>query len=275
MITRTLRNRSLLDAAAGLGELIFHSVVRAVRNQSGGATLGLLFVVSMSLVMLAFFYIMFELLGLRRLAIRGDFVVYLLTGIFLFLTHNQAISKTMSAESPIGPMMKHAPMTSVVSIAASAFSVLYLQTFGMFLILFAVHVLRGGLEYADPGAMILPFMLAWSSGVAIGLIFRVLKPFFPRLIPIFAQFYRRANMITSGKIMPANFMGMAAAQWFSWNPLFHAIDQARGAAFVNYFPRYTNIEYPLYFTITVIILGLMADFWLRKNMSLSWGKNPI
>ncbi|MFQ5621946.1 MAG: ABC transporter permease [Paracoccaceae bacterium] len=275
MITVTERNRSLVDSAFSVGELIYHNVVRAVRKQSGGATLGLLYSVSMSLIMLAVFYLMYETLQLRHLVIRGDFVVYLLTGIFLFLTHNLAIRRVMTAETPIGPMMKHPPMNSVIAIASTAFSVLYLQTLSMFLVLFAVHVLRGGLDYANPGGMVLPFLLAWSSGVAIGLIFRVLKPFFPRLIPMFAAFYRRANMITSGKMLPANFMGATMAKWFSWNPLFHAIDQSRGEAFINYYPRYTNIEYPIYFTVVVITIGLMADFSLRKNMSLSWGKRQI
>ena len=152
---------------------------------------------------------------------------------------------------------------------------LYMQIFGFALILLVVHIMRGGLEFYNPAGLIFPFVMAWASGVVIGLMFGVLTPFAPKFIPAIAMLYRRLNMITSGKMLPANYMTAGMIQWFDWNPLFHSIDQSRGAAFVNYVPRFTNMEYPVYLSLTLLMVAVMIEYWLRKNMSESWGKRSI
>lgn len=178
----------------------------------------------------------------------------------------------MGADSPTASMMMHAPMNTLLSILTVALAGLYMQVLSIAIIIFAVHVLRGGLEVYNPAGLLFPFFMAWASGLAVGIIFLSLKPFAPKLIPLIAMMYRRANMITSGKMIPANYMTAGMVSWFDWNPLFHAIDQARGAAFVNYIPHRSNMEYPVYFSLALITIGLMIEFWLRKNMSESWGK---
>jgi ABC-type polysaccharide/polyol phosphate export permease len=57
---------------------------------------------------------------------------------------------------------------------------------------------------------------------------------------------------------------------FSWNPLFHAIDQARGYTFINYNPIHSSSTYPLYIGLACIVLGLMGTFFTRQRASISW-----
>jgi ABC-type polysaccharide/polyol phosphate export permease len=268
-------NKTLFSASMSFMELLFHSVVRDARKSSGNATLGLLIVMAQSLMMLAFFFLLFTVLGMRSVAIRGDFVIFLLTGIFLFLTHNKAVKSAMGAVSPVGGLTLHTPINSLLNIMASVLSGLYLQVLGFALILLVVHILRGGLDFYNPAGLIFPFFMAWASGIAIGLIFGVLTPFAPKFMPMVSMMYRRANMITSGKMLPANYMSATMITWFDWNPLFHSIDQARGHAFVNYFPHHTNMEYPVYLSLTLVMIAMMIEFWLRKNMSQSWGKRSM
>ena len=272
MEVRTRVNKTLFGASMSFMELLFHSIVRDSRKSSGNATLGLLLVMLQSLTMLAVFFLLFTVLGMRSAAIRGDFVVFLLTGIFLFLTHNKAVASAMGAVSPVGGLTLHTPISSLLNILASVLSGLYLQVLGFALILLVVHIMRGGLEFYNPAGLIFPFFMAWASGIAIGLMFGVLRPFAPKFIPMVAMMYRRANMITSGKMLPANYMSATMITWFDWNPLFHTIDQARGHAFVNYFPRHTNMEYPVYLSLSLVMVAMMIEFWLRKNMGESWGK---
>jgi len=158
----------------------------------------------------------------------------------------------------------------MVSILSSAFSTLYLQVLAFIAILFVVHELRGGLEFHNPAGLFLPFMLAWSSGCAIGLIFMVVKPLAPKAVGMIAMIYKRANMVTSGKMMPANLMSASMLPYFSWNPLFHAIDQSRGHAFVNYVPRNSDPNYALWFTAAVVMIGLLGERWISSKISASW-----
>ncbi len=256
-------------------ELLFHSIVRSARKTSGNATLGLGIAMLQSLIMLAILFALFTVLGMRSAAIRGDFVIFLLTGIFLFLTHNRAVKTAMGAVTPIGGLTLHTPISSLLNIISSVISGLYLQLLGFAIILLVVHIMRGGLDFYNPVGLIFPFFMAWASGIAIGLMFGVLTPFAPKFMPMVSMMYRRANMITSGKMLPANYMSATMITWFDWNPLFHSIDQARGHAFVNYFPHHTNMEYPVYLSLSLVMVAMMIEFWLRKNMSQSWGKRSM
>ena len=268
-------NKSTPAAGFAFLELLFHSVVRDVRVQNGNANLGILLSILQTLVLLAIFAFVIVGLGLRTFAIRGDFIVYILTGIMLFLMHTRAVSSIMNSSSATAPMLLHSPMNTLLLISGAALSGLYTQLLAFVIILTVVHIVRGGLEFYDPAAMLLPFFMAWASGIGVGMLFLGLRPFAPKFIPMLSMLYRRAQMVTSGKMMPANYMSAGMVEWFDWNPLFHAIDQIRGAAFVNYFPRNSNIGYPIKFTIVAICIALMIDFWLRKNMSSSWGKRSI
>ena len=114
------------------------------------------------------------------------------------------------------------------------------------------------------------YLLGWASGCAIGLVLLSLKPWIPDAISLIQTLYTRANMIASGKMFVANSLPGFMIPWFDWNPLFHLIDQSRGFAFNNYFPHYTNWQYPIYFTLAFLLLGLMGDFYTRKRASASW-----
>ena len=114
-------------------------------------------------------------------------------------------------------------------------------------------------------------LLAWLSGVAIGMVFRAAKPWQPELIGIVSMVYSRANMIASGKMFVANTLPPKLLAYFSWNPLFHVIDQARGFVFINYNPHNSTIAYPIYVCIACLMVGLMGEFYTKQHASLSWG----
>ena len=107
--------------------------------------------------------------------------------------------------------------------------------------------------------------MAWFSGVAVGIIFLAIKPWAPRLVSILRMVYLRANMITSGKMFVANALPGSLLAVFSWNPLFHSVDQARGFIFINYTPHFTSMTYPLYLSLTLLVIGLMLEFFTRQR----------
>ncbi|MCB1367465.1 MAG: ABC transporter permease [Rhodobacteraceae bacterium] len=256
--------------AIRISDLIFHSIVRVVRKSSANAFVGLFNSIFQSVAFIVVFYLMFSILGMRGNAVRGDFLLYLMTGIFLFLTHVKTMGAVVGSEGPASPIMKHAPMTTFVSISASALATLYLQILSAFVILFVTHVAIRPIHIEDPGGVFLSFFLAWFSGLAIGLIFLAIKPFAPAVASMGSMIYSRANMIASGKMFLANNLPGYLLPYFAWNPLFHTIDQARGAAFINYNPHVTSIMYPVYFSIGLLVVGMMGEFFTRQYASASW-----
>lgn len=250
-------------------ELIYHSVVRSVRKTHNNAVISLVINMLQTLTFVAAFYIMFTVLGLRGAALRGDFVLYIMSGVFLFMTHTKTVSAVTRAEGPSSPMMKHAPMNTIIALAAAALGSLYIQALSLFAILFVYHVAFTPIEIENYIGGLAMFWLAWFTGVVVGMVFLALRPWFPSFVSIGSQVYNRANMIASGKMFVANSLPSFMLAMFDWNPLFHIIDQSRGFIFINYNPHFTSWEYPLILGIVLLLIGLMGEFYARKNASLS------
>lgn len=263
--------QSSLSSAVAILELIYHSTVRQLRKNHGNAVVGLLTNMMQTVVLVAVFYVMFSLLGLRGSAIRGDFLLYIMSGIFLFMTHSKAMGAVVGSEGPTSAMMKHAPMNTAVAITSSALSSLYIQVLSVIVVLFIYHVAFTPVVIFDPIGAFAMLLLSWFSGVAVGMVFLAIKPWFPTFTGLGSSIYARANMIASGKMFVANQTPGSVLILFTWNPLFHCIDQARGFVFVNYTPHHSSIEYPLYVSLGLIMIGLLGEFYTRRHASISWG----
>jgi ABC-type polysaccharide/polyol phosphate export permease len=266
----TARRTSTGSLLFNLLGVTYHASVRKVRKNHGNAILAIGMSLLQSVLFVAAFYLMFTVLGARTMAIRGDFMLYLLSGIFMYLVHIQALQAVMGSENSTSPMMQHAPMNTLVAILSSAISVLYIKTISLLVILFVLHTVIQPIEIHDWSGALMMYLLAWGSGCAIGLILMAFKPWAPDIVSIVQMVYVRANMIASGKMFVANTLPGFMLAMFDWNPLFHIIDQTRGFVFVNYFPHYSNWEYPLYATLGLVMLGMMAEFFTRKRASMSW-----
>lgn len=265
------KKRGLISSALEILSLIYFNTVRMARKKHGNALIALFLNILQVFIFVIVFYLMFTFLGRGMAKIPGaDFLLYLMSGVFMFLVHNQALSGVMSAESAESAMMQHAPMNTAISISSAALSSLYLQILAVTIVLIIYDAGFAPVELMEPARTAAMLLVAWISGCAVGLLFMAFKPWAPNVVQTLSQFYRRANMFTSGKMFVANTMPSWMISMFDWNPLFHVIDQTRGFAFINYTPRYTSVSYPIYFSLALIAIGLLGEFYTRKYVSLSW-----
>jgi len=264
------RIKSSGGAALGMLEVIYHSIVRNVTKTHSNAFVALIMAMVQAFLFVGAFYFMFTILGLRGVAIRGDFLIYIMSGIFLFLTHTKTMGAVVGSEGPASAMMKHAPMNTIIAISGAALAQLYIQILAMFVIFWIYNVAVEPVAFDKPLAAFGCLLIAWFTGAAVGVVFLALKPWAPSFVSVASALYARANMIASGKMFVANSLPPTMLAMFDWNPLFHAIDQSRGFAFINYSPRNSNLEYPIIVGIVLIMLGLMGEFYTRKHASESW-----
>ncbi len=262
--------RSRIGSAVAIAELIYHASVHSFRKTHRNAIMSIGLNMLQAVIFVISFYAMFEILGLRRNAIRGDFLLYIMSGIFLYMTHVKTLGAIAGAEGATSAMMKHAPMNTAVSIGAAALSTLYIQVMSLVLILFFYDVLFTPITIDQPVYAFGMLLLAWFTGIGLGLVLLAIKPWAPQFVSIFSQIYQRANMIASGKMFVANSLPAYMVAMFDWNPLFHAIDQCRGFVFLNYTPHNSSISYPLFIGIGFVMLGLMGEFYTRRHASVSW-----
>lgn len=265
---RTNQNR--LQSAISMADLIFHSAAHNVRERHRFAIMSIVNNVIQVVIVVAIFLLLYQLLGLRRSAVRGDFLLFMLSGVFLYLLHVKTVSSVAGAQGPASPMMLHAPMNPFIAIASAALSTLYIQFLSLLVILFLYYVAIRHFVIEDPVGAFMCFLVAWFTGLAVGLVFLAMKPWAPEFTTITVTVYRRMNMIASGKMFLANNLQPQMRDMFDWNPLFHIIDQARGYVFINYNPHFTSLSYALYLGIGIFCLGLIAEFYTTRHASLSW-----
>lgn len=253
-----------------LSDLIYHNTVRSVRKGHRDAVFAIMTSVIQTLVMILAFYIFMDFMGMRRMAVRGDFLLYIMSGIFVFMVHIKALAAVAGSDGPTSPMMQHLPMTPTVSIWSAALSALYTQFLAMAVIMVAYHLLWQPLIIDQPVAALGTLFLAWFSGVAVGAVFLALRPWIPGPIGVVQQIYTRVNMFASGKMFLANQLPGTMVALFTINPLFHIIDQGRGFIFINYTPLKTNLTYPIVVSVILLVIGLIGESYTRKHVSLSW-----
>lgn len=253
-----------------LAEVIYHTAVRKLRQEHRNAVVGLILSVMQVLVMVGAFFIMFLVLGMRSSPIRGDFLLYIMTGIFMYMTHVRALSAVAGAAGAASPMMQHAPMNTIVAVVASAIASLYTQFLALCIILTVYHIAFTPITIYNPKGAMAMMLLAWFTGIGVGLIFRAIVPWMPDLAPLIRRLYIRINMIASGKMFVVNLLPASMVALFDWNPLFHIIDQVRGFVFLHYSPFVTSISYPIYVGIGLLMIGLMGEFYTRGKVSKSW-----
>ncbi len=264
------QNTNMVQAALSTLELIYHQTVRNLRVGQRNAMLGIVMSIVRSAVFVVGFYVMYYIIGVRHSPIKGDFIVFIMTGIFMYMTHAQAVGAVSGSARSTSAMMLHGPMNTAISITSAALASLYRQTFASFVILYGYSLLIEPVHIDNLRGCFAMFFLAWFSGCCVGLIFLAIRPWQPQAASVLTQIYMRANMIASGKMFVANTMPTFMLSVFDWNPLFHIIDQTRGFAFINYTPHNSNVEYPVKVTVVLLMVGLMLEFVTRRHESVSW-----
>ncbi len=264
------RNHNLIQAAATTLELIFHQTVYNLRTEHRNAVIGLLLTILQTAIFMAAFMLIYLVIGVRQSPIRGNFMLFIMSGIFLFMTHVRTAGSVAGAHSISSGLTKHGPLNPAILIAAAALSVLYRQTISIVALLWLYHVLIEPLRFDFFAGCLAMYLLAWFSGASVGLVFLGIRPWSPQTAKLLTTVYQRVNMFASGKMFVANMLPNALLPWFSWNPLFHINDQARGYLFINYTPLKTDPVYAVWFSLAAVVVGLLINFTTRKYESLSW-----
>ncbi len=260
----------MFEAAFTTLQLMYHQTVYDLRKEHRNALIGMILTIVQSSMMVMVFFLLYFVIGVRTSPIRGDFMLFIMTGIFVFMTHVQASGAVSSSKALTSDMTKHGPMNSAVLIVGASLSVLYKQLLSCIVILWLYHAAINEIYIYDWVSCLGLLLLAWLSGCCVGLVFLSMRPWAPQAANIMTTVYSRLNMVASGKMFVANTLPTFMLPYFEWNPLFHIIDQMRGYAFINYVPHNSSLAYPVYFTLTVAMIGLMLEFFTRNSVSESW-----
>jgi ABC-type polysaccharide/polyol phosphate export permease len=252
------------------GEVTYHATVHSIRKTHKNAFIAILSSLALMVALVVLFIIVFGIIGERTAHLRGNFILYFFTGIALFFMHVRTVAAVSNSAPPTSNVMQLGPMNTFVALGASAFSALYTQVISILIALAIINVFVVPLNFPDWKSAFFMVLLTWGSGVAVGIVFYSLKPWSPLLSKAFTMGYTRISMFASGKMFTANVLPDSLLPFFSWHPLFHTVDQARGFIFKHYFPQHTTWEYPLYLTLSLVMVGIIIEYQTRRKASASW-----
>ena len=251
--------------ALRFGQLCHAMAVQNIARQSTGS-FGLLGAFAMPLAMTAGFLAAYELVGLFRPAIRGDVVVFLLTGILLF----QLASRARSAADLTGggAFLWHQPVQPALVVWSGALAALYVSVTAMALILTGAALIRGAPPLHDPAGLAAPLLLAWGFGVGSGMVMSGIARYAGGG-QLLGMAWQRAMFLTGGIFFLAAAVPGWMRPWFDWNPLFHIIDAMRAAAFVNYSGGDTSLTYAAWCVAGLLAVGHALERKVRADFSIS------
>lgn len=257
---------TLLDAVAKHLVVLYATTVREIRNASGSSQLGLILNLLQTLAFVAVFYVLFIALGRRDAGLRGDPMMFMLTGVLLFRMHVSVVSGVISSVKSNRALINYEPAKSIIFVWARALADLYVSLLVAVILVSVTALIKGGVEIYYPAGVIVPTLLAWLSAVGIGLIFMYAEAHIS-WFSLVSRLYQRFAMFTSGKFFVANAIPTVALAMFWWNPLFHAIDILRGAVFVNYEPKKTSLEFLIGLTVVALVVGHMLEARLHRSLN--------
>ena len=266
-------SRTKLQAAGEMWSVIYHQTVRKARGGGRTAVGSLLSQVGVAvLLMILMAALMVYGFRIRVSPIRGDFILFIMSGILMFMMHVRTFRSVADAGGETAGTMKHAQVSTPANLVSGALSALYTQILTMLLILLVYDLVWEPVHINYPIATLAMVILSWFTAVCMGIVFLAITPWSPSIMTRLKQVYIRVNFIASGKMFLGNSLSDSALPFFDWNPLFHIIDQTRGFVFVNYFPRNSTTTYPVYFALVALLVGMMIEFVTRRSASASWGK---
>lgn len=267
MATRPYENphATFFNGLLNYGYLLFVLVVRSIRQESGGALIGFLRGVLMALGFCIIFYVFITFFGLAGLTVRGDTMIFILIGVGFFFAMKFTMAKAMGAMKSSWKMAAHPHLSPILFVYADSIAMFYNWFLAIVVIFFGNSLYTGKMELEEPIMFFPIFFLTWLIGVAVGMIVGYLLVEFS-----WARMLKRvlfkAMFFTSGKFTNANVLPGEMLAVMKWNPLFHLIDQMRGAAFVNYNAKHTNMVYPTVVCFVLLVVAhLLYDYMLRRR----------
>jgi ABC-type polysaccharide/polyol phosphate export permease len=258
--------QSFAVALAAFCELVYALAVRELRTEHKNAALGILLTVGPMLVMGLVFYFIIMLLGGGMAKIRGDHMTFILIGFAIFFGHIQTVNAVAGSVSQ--GMLNHKRMSLFLMICVKSVAVLYKNILSFGTLLAMNFVFRDVWHMEDPWLFIMAFLWSWVGGVAVGVIILAAQ----RYVSwggMLKTIYMRVMFFTSGKLFVANTLPGFVRPFFDWNPLFHLLDQARSAAFLNYTAHTTSMDYAIYSILVGLVIAALVENYVRVNYSVS------
>ena len=97
-----------------------------------------------------------------------------------------------------------------------------------------------------------------------------LRPWFPSVAKLLTTLISRMNMVASGKFFLANTLPASVLPYFRGTRCFMPSTRRAALRSSTTTPMNTWLYYPVIFSLCVIFVGMLGEFYTRNRASISW-----
>ncbi|MBY8974758.1 ABC transporter permease [Rhodobacteraceae bacterium NNCM2] len=267
MKTRTEVRQSLWVAVSAFLGLVFSLTVRELRTANRSAAIGVLMPALTLLLTVSIFYYFMIFIGGRPAPIRTDPLTFIFAGFLIFFMHVNTLTAVSGAMSSEG-LLRHKRATPFLLMCVKAFAAGYKMNLVLLLMLALNFLIRDQWEMQNGLVFLTSLFLAWIGAVAVGGILIAANRYLT-WGSLLQTAYIRVCFLTSGKFMIASQLPDFMRDVMGWNPLFHVLDQFRGAMFLNYAARTTDLLYPVAVYFPLLVVAMLVENYVRNHYSTS------
>ncbi|RBW46976.1 ABC transporter [Psychromonas sp. B3M02] len=214
------------------GDVIFAIFLREVKSQSTDK-IGLIWTVVSPLIMIAGMTAMRTLLSGGGDTHGMPTMFFMVYGMILIQFFLSVLGKTSGAVQKNKPLYAFRQVQPISSIIAIGFFELLIKIAVVFVIALICFVLQIDIVVHDAISVITNFFKVWLIGVSLGTIFGLSYCFIPELKKI-QQLLTRPLFFISGIFFSLQDIPREYWHYLDWNPLLHAVELTRYAAYPSY-----------------------------------------
>lgn len=181
------------------------------------------------------------------------FMMYGIVSLQFFITTLSASSKALKKDKPLFAFRQVVPISSFIATALFEYIVKLVVILVLVIIMWFLGI---ELVLKDPLTVIINFTLLWLLALSIGIIFAISTSFFPE-VDKFREMAQRPMLFISAVFFSLQDVPQEYWVYLDWNPLLHAIELSRQAAYPSFGAVGVSQSYLYECTIVIFFLSLV------------------
>jgi ABC-type polysaccharide/polyol phosphate export permease len=251
------RRASLTESLVAHIDIVLAIAARDIRGRFGQNTLSYAWAYLAPLAWVAATYLGFYIFS-RTVPVYTDTITFIISGLIPYASFRYTITALGRVNNGIRGLLIFPQVRHEHGIAAVAI-LEFLNIFVVFAVVASAnYLLFGNGELDNIPQFVAGVALAWGLGASYGYLFSALGRYRPGLQRLGAALLRPSFFI-SGVFFTANELPENLLNYFSWNPLLHAIEVARDGMLFHYQSRVASPLYVIAWIAVLTALGVAVS----------------
>ncbi|MFB9213680.1 ABC transporter permease [Vibrio sinaloensis] len=192
------------------------------------------------------------------------FMFFGMSTVLLFMSTMNAVYNSIKKNKALFAFRQVTPIAAVIS---SAFFEMIAYIFIYIIMYMIMYFLKIEIVLFNFLLLLLCVVSTWLIAISVGLIFALIRSFIPEFDKVKAVIMRPMLFI-SGVFFSLQDLPRSTWKYFDWNPVLHAIELIRQAAYPSFGAIGVSLGYLLFLTLTLVCFAL-ATYTSLWKMAIS------